>query len=211
METTYTLDEAINALKALKKPKFDATVEIHARLGIDPKKSDQQVRTAVVLPHGTGKTLRIAVFTEAAKQAEATSLGAEIVGGEELIKNIIATGKLDADVAVATPDMMKHLASAAKTLGPKGLMPTPKNGTVTTDLQKTLSEIKKGKVTLKTDDTGNIHGIIGKMSWDAQKLKENLTALLDAVKKAKPSSSKGTYLKSITLCSSMSKGIKIAY
>lgn len=204
----YPLAEAMKLAKA-KTTKFDGSVEVHVRLGIDISKTEQQVRGAITLPHGTGKTLKVAAIVSADKAKDAKEAGADLVGAEELIEEIKKSGKIDADVVVATPDMMPKMAAVAKVLGPKGLMPSPKNGTIAVNLAKTIGEIKKGKVNFKSDDTGNIHQVIGKTSFTEQQLLDNYTALLEAVKKAKPSSSKGTYLKNITLASSMGPGIRV--
>lgn len=205
----YTLVEGITLVKETSGVKFDASVEIHCRLGIDPKKAEQIVRTSVVLPHSTGKKRRIAVFTTPDKEAEAKAAGADLVGGDELVKEIQKTGKCDFDVAVATPDFMKNLAAVARILGQKGLMPNPKNETVTTNLAKTVSELHGGKLAVRSDDSGNVHGLVGKVSLSDTDLKENIETFLTAIKKAKPADSKGTYLKSITLSSTMGPGIRI--
>ncbi|OGK86481.1 50S ribosomal protein L1 [Candidatus Uhrbacteria bacterium RIFCSPHIGHO2_12_FULL_54_23] len=207
---TYSIEEATELVKKTSGVKFDASVEAHFRLGIDPAKGEQQVRGVVSLPHGSGKSKRVAVFAEGEKQEEARSAGADVVGGKELIKEIRASEKLDFDVAVATPDMMKELAGIAKILGPKGLMPSPKNETVTADIAKTVVALKGGRVTFKNDDGGNVHQIVGKVSWDAVKLVENFRAFHEAVRRAKPSTSKGTYFLTITLTSSMGPGVRVS-
>ena len=204
----YGITEAI-ALAKNKTTKFDGSVEAHIRLGIDLQKTDQQVRGTISLPHGTGKSLKVAAVVNAAKVKEAKDAGADVVGSEELIEEIKKSGKIDADVVVTTPDLMPKMASIAKILGPKGLMPSPKNETITINLAKTIGELKKGRVTFKSDDTGNIHQSIGKTSFDSKQLLENYQALLEAVKKAKPSGAKGTYIKNISLASSMGPGIKV--
>jgi large subunit ribosomal protein L1 len=206
----YPIAEAIELTKKLSKTKFDASVEVHFRLGIDTKKGEQQVRVAVPLPHGTGKTIKIAAFVTPAKEAELREAGADFVGGEDLINEIKKTEKTDFQVAVAEPALMKTLAPIAKILGTRGLMPSPKNDTVTADPAKAVRELKKGKISLKNDDTGNIHVIIGKVSFETEKLKQNFDVLLETVRKAKPATSKGVYLKNISLSSTMGPGIKVA-
>lgn len=208
---SYSPEEAVDLAKKTATTKFDSAVEVHVRLGIDPKKSDQQVRGTVSLPHGTGKTKKVIVFVgNAEKEKEAKDAGADVVGGEELINEIAKTGKYDFDVAVTTPDMMPKMAKVAKVLGPKGLMPSPKNETVTTNLSKTISEMRKGKVAFKADDTANLHQVIGKASFSKEQLADNLNAFLEAVRKAKPPSSKGVYMVNVTLTTTMGPGIKIA-
>jgi len=204
----YTALEAIKLVKETSTAKFDASVEIHIRLGIDPAKSDQIVRGTVTLPHGTGKTKRVAAFVGNDKEAEAKAAGADIIGNEEVIEKLVQTGKIDFDVAIATPDMMPRLAKVAKILGPRGLMPNPKTETVGTNVKKMVEELKKGKVAFKNDDTANVHQIIGKVSFDENKLLENLQTLVDAITRIKPSSSKGIYLQGMSLSSSMGPGIK---
>lgn len=206
---TYPIAEAIKLMKETSNTKFDSSIEVHARVNIDPKKNDQQVRGAITLPHGTGKTKRICAIVGADKEKEAKEAGADVVGGEELIAQIKTTGKVDFDIAIATPDMMPKLAIVAKVLGPKGLMPSPKNETITTNLKKTIDELKGGKVNFKNDDTGNVHQVIGKVSFSEDKIAQNFNAFLDALKKAKPSGAKGTYIQNISLSSSMGPGIKI--
>jgi large subunit ribosomal protein L1 len=203
----YPVDEALELLKKIAPAKFDEAVEVHVRLGIDNSKSEQQVRATVVLPHGSGKTKKIVVFTE--NEAEAKEAGADLVGGKELIDKIRTSGVIDFEVAVATPAMMKELAGVAKILGPKGLMPSPKNETVTPNIKKAVAELKGGKVAFKSDDTGNLHQIIGKISFATTALKENLLTFMEAVRKAKPAGVKGDYLKKVVLCSTMGPGIKI--
>lgn len=205
----YSLEEAVKLARETSKVKFNASVELHANLGIDPKKGEQQVRGVAILPHGTGKTLRIAVFTSAKNEKEAKESGADIVGGEELIAEIKQKGKIEFDVAVATPDIMPKMAPLAKTLGPKGLMPSPKNETITTKIKETVEGLKKGKVVFKNDDTANIHIAVGKLSFTDEQLKENIEALLAVLKKSKPASSKGVFIKSLTLTTSMGPGIKL--
>ena len=206
---SYPVAEAIELTKKFSKAKFDASVEVHVRLGIDTKKGEQQVRAAVALPHGTGKTVKVAAFVTPAKEKEVKAAGADYAGGDELIAEIKKTEKTDFQVAVAEPAMMKNLAQIAKILGTRGLMPSPKNDTVTPDPAKAVAELKKGKVSFRNDDTGNVHVAIGKISFDANKLTENFNTLLDAVRKAKPSSSRGVYIKNISLSSTMGPGIKV--
>ncbi|MCL2390627.1 MAG: 50S ribosomal protein L1 [Endomicrobia bacterium] len=203
---TYSLAEATDLVKQTAKAKFDETVELHIKLGIDPKQSDQIVRGTVLLPNGTGKTKRVAVIAKGEKQKEAETAGADSVGSEDLIEEI-SKGKLDFDVLVATPDVMKDLSKVAKILGPKGLMPNPKSGTVTFEIAKTVAELKKGRVEYKNDAYGIIHCPVGKASFDKEKLAENIRALFEAVSKAKPSSSKGQYIKSVSISSTMGPGI----
>ncbi len=205
----YSLDEAIKLVKETSQTKFDSSVEVHIRLGIDPKKGEQMVRSSAILPHGTGKTKKVAVFCENEKAAQ----GADIVGDEEMIKKIISSGKVDFDVAIAVPSMMKKLAAAAKVLGPKGLMPSPKAGTVVAEdkLAQVIEEIKRGKVNFRNDDTGNVHQIIGKASWEEAKLKENFEAFIEAVAKARPAATKGSYIKSVYLASTMGPSVKVEY
>lgn len=209
-EKTYSIEEAIKLVRTLKSEKFDPSVEVHMKLGIRPEKSDQQLRGTVILPYGTGKTKKVAAFVPADKEKAAKAAGADIVGGEELIAEIVKTGKTDFEIAIATPDMMKNLSKAAKILGPKGLMPSPKNETITTDLTKTINEVKKGKVAYKNDDTSNLHQVFGKLSFTDDQLIANLQTFLEEIKKNKPSSAKGTYIKSITICSAMGPGVKIS-
>ena len=206
----YAPAEAVAAIKAEPATKFDASVEVHFHLGVDVKQANQQVRGSVVLPHGVGKLKRIAVFCMEDKQKAAQAAGASLVGGEELIKEIQTTGKCNFDVAVATPDMMKLLAPIAKILGQKGLMPNPKTETITPDVAKAVENLNKGKVSFKADDTGNVHQMIGKLSFEPAKLLENFTAFLDAVKRAKPSGAKGTYIMSATLTTTMGPAVKVA-
>jgi large subunit ribosomal protein L1 len=206
---SYPLEEAIKLTKELSKTKFDASVEVHFRLGINPKKGDQQIRSAVSLPHGTGKTVKVAAFVSPDKEKEVKEAGADFVGGEDLIAEIKKTEKTDFQVAVAEPAVMRDLAQIAKILGTRGLMPSPKNETVTPDPAKAVTELKKGKVSFKNDDTGNVHVTIGKISFDDAKLKENFEVLLDTIKKLKPASAKGIYIQSLTLSSSMGPGEKV--
>lgn len=204
----YPIEEAINLAKESKTAKFDESVEAHIRLAIDTKKGEEMVRGNVVLPHGTGKSKKVAVITTT-KAAEAKKAGADLVAGEELIAEI-KSGKTDFDVLVSTPEMMPKLAQVAKILGPKGLMPSPKTETVTQDIQKTVEMLKKGKASFKNDNSGNIHLVFGKVSFETEKLKENFSSFVDAVRKAKPDAVKGTYILSVTICSTMGPGIKVA-
>lgn len=206
---SYTVEEALDLALQSSYEKFDPSIEVHVKTGIDPKKGDQVVRASVVLPHGIGKSKRIAVFAEGDKAEEARAAGADIVGGPELIQEIKQSGKADFDVAIATPDLMKSIAVVAKVLGPKGLMPSPKNETVTTNIKNAVEQVKKGKISFKNDDSANIHQSIGKRSFSKQQLIENYTAFMDTLRKARPSSAKGTFIKSITISSSMGPGIKI--
>lgn len=206
---SYSLTEAVEVTKQTAGVKFDATVEMHFHLGIDPKKGEEQVRGTIVFPHAFGKGKKIAAFVESAKEAEAKAAGADLVGGEELIDEIAKSGKMDFAIAIATPAMMPKLAKIARILGPKGLMPNPKTETVTTNLKKTIDELKKGKLAFKNDDSGNVHLAVGKASFDSAKLQENIQVALDIIKKAKPASSKGTYLKTVVLTTTMGPSIKI--
>jgi len=205
-----SIEEAVKIIKEKKKAKFDESVEVHLNLGIDPKKGDQMVRATAVLPHGIGKTKKIAVITAEDNQKEAQKAGADVVGGKEMIEKIKTSGKIDFDVLVATADVMKDLAKIAKILGPRGLMPSPKNETITNNISKTVEELKKGKISFKNDDTANVHQVIGKLSFTEKQLVENFNAFIDEIKKAKPSSSKGTYIKTIVLCSTMGKGVRVS-
>lgn len=206
---TYTTEEAVKLLKSMPAAKFNAAVEFHAHLGIDPTKGDQLVRGTVILPHGTGKTKKVIAFVEAEKEAEAKAAGADIVGNEEKIAEILKTNTLDFDVAVATPVMMPKLSKLAKILGPKGLMPNPKTDTVGPNVTKMVQEQKAGKISFKNDDTANLHQIFGRISFDETQLKDNLTALVEAVKKVKPAAAKGIYIENAVICSTMSPGIRL--
>jgi len=203
------ITEAIAEVKKNATAKFDESVEAHFRLNVDPKKSDQQVRGVAELPHGTGKSIKITVFTTTQKR-EAESSGADTIGGEEMIDKIRTSGKIDADVAVATPEMMPKLATIAKILGPKGLMPNPKNQTVTPKVKEVIESLKKGRADFKNDNSGNIHQVIGKVSFDEAKLEENFKTLLDAVRKAKPEAVKGKFIKGISVCSTMGKSVRVS-
>lgn len=206
----YPLTEAVTLAKATATTKFTGSIELHVRLGIDPKKADQLVRGSVTLPHGTGKQKKVAVFATGPAADAAKKAGAALVGGEELIKEVKLKNGIDADVVVATPDMMKHLSQVAKILGPRGLMPNPKNETVTPDVAKAVTELSGGKVTFRNDESGNLHQAVGKVSFTDEQILENATAFLDAVKRVKPTTVKGTYLQSITLTSTMGPGVRVA-
>ncbi|MCR4663234.1 MAG: 50S ribosomal protein L1 [Endomicrobiaceae bacterium] len=204
----YSVEEAADLVKQTAKAKFDESVEVHIRLGIDPKQSDQIVRGTVLLPNGIGKTRTVFVIAKGEKQTEAEKAGADKVGSTDLIEEI-SKGELNFDVLVATPDCMKDLSKVAKILGPKGLMPNPKSGTVTFDIGKTVQELKKGKVAYKNDSFGIVHCSVGKASFEKDKLVENIKTLVSAVVKAKPSAAKGQYVKSISVSSTMGPGIYI--
>ena len=205
----YEANEAISVLLETAKAKFDETIELHVRLGVDPRQADQQVRGVLVLPHGTGKTKRVLVIAKGAKADAAAAAGAEYVGAEELIAKIQNENWFDFDVMITTPDMMGMVGRIGRVLGPKGLMPNPKSGTVTMDVEKAIAEVKAGKVDYRLDKTAIIHCPSGKKSFGAEKLQENYTALMDAIVKAKPAAAKGTYLKSVTLASTMGPGVKV--
>ncbi|MFR7474219.1 MAG: 50S ribosomal protein L1, partial [Christensenellales bacterium] len=204
----YDLTEAVELVKQTAKAKFDETIELSVRLGVDPRHADQQVRGAVVLPHGTGKKVRVLVFCKADKEADAKAAGADFIGGEDLIAKI-QEGWLDFDVAVATPDMMGLVGRVARILGPRGLMPNPKSGTVTPDVTKAINDIKAGKVEYRVDRSSIINVPVGKASFEANQLDENISTLMDAIVKAKPASAKGTYLKSVAISSTMGPGIRL--
>lgn len=206
---TYSITEAVKFAKENSHEKFDSSVDVHFNLGIDASKGDQQVRSTVVLPHGVGKTIRIVAFVDPSKEAEAKAAGADFIGNDEFIDKIKKTEKTEFDLAIAEPSVMKKLGMIAKILGTRGLMPSPKNETVTMDPIKAIAEFKKGKLSFKNDDTGNLHVTIGRKSFDNEKLIENFRAILEIVKKSKPSSSKGTFIKNITICSSMGPGVKV--
>ncbi len=208
--TFYELEDAIALAKKSATAKFDETVEVHIRTGCDGRHAEQQIRGAVVLPNGTGKTVKVLVFAKGDKVAEAEAAGADYVGGDELIPKIQNDGWLDFDVVVATPDMMGVVGRLGKVLGPKGLMPNPKAGTVTMDVTKAINDIKAGKIEYRLDKTNIIHCPIGKASFTEEQLTQNLNALMDAIVKAKPSNLKGQYLKSITLTSTMGPGVKVS-
>ena len=204
----YDPEEAIELVKKTTTAKFDETVEVAFRLGVDPKHADQQVRGAVVLPFGTGKTKRVLVFAKGEKAKEAEAAGADFVGAEDMVAKIQG-GWTDFDVAVATPDMMGVVGRLGKILGPKGLMPNPKVGTVTLDVTRALNEIKAGKIEYRTDKAGNIHAPIGKVSFDSEKLEKNFRTLVDTLIKVKPSAAKGQYMRSITLSTTMGPGVRV--
>ncbi|MGE5425950.1 MAG: 50S ribosomal protein L1 [Bacillota bacterium] len=208
-QKAYSLLEAIAIVKKISKAKFDASLEAHIRLGINPKKSDQLVRGAISLPHGTGKSVRVAAFVSPANEEACKAAGAELVGGEELIDQIKKTEKTDFEVAIAEPLMMKNLAVIAKILGTRGLMPSPKNDTVSPNPAKAVEELKKGKISFKNDDTANLHSVLGKLSFEDSKLAENFQALIDTIRKVKPAAAKGSYIKNIAICSSMSPSVKV--
>lgn len=204
----YDVDEAVKLVKELAKAKFDETIELAFHLNVNPKYADQQLRGATVLPHGTGKSKKVLVFAKDHKEDEAKAAGADYVGGKELVDKILQ-GWMDFDVVVATPDMMAVVGRLGKTLGPKGLMPNPKVGTVTQDVTKAVTEIKSGKVEYRTDKAGNVQVIIGKASFDEVKLKENLVAIYNTILKARPATVKGQYMKSLTVSSTMGPGIRL--
>lgn len=206
----YEISDALDLVKKNSAAKFDESVEVHVRLGIDPKKSDQQIRTAVALPHGTGKKKRVAAFITPEKIEDAKKAGADLIGGEELIKEIKEKGQCDFDAAVAMPDIMRAMASIAKILGPRGLMPSPKSGTVTMNVGQAIKELKKGRVDFRNDDSGNIHLSIGKISFDSEKLKENFNAFMEVLKDTRPKAAKGDFIKNIYISSTMGPGIKIS-
>ena len=205
----YPINEALEIIEKMPKAKFDETVELHVKLGVDSKHADQQVRGTVVLPNGTGKTLKVLVFAKGPKADEATKAGADYVGAEELIPKIQNDNWFDYDVVVATPDMMGVVGRLGKVLGPKGLMPNPKSGTVTMDVTKAIADIKSGKVEYRLDKTNIIHLGFGKVSFGAQKLQENYQTIMDAIIKAKPAAAKGQYIKSVSVTTTMGPGISI--
>lgn len=208
-QKSVSAEAAVAAVKAAATAKFDETVELHFNLGIDPKQGDQQIRGTISLPHGTGKTKRVAAFVDAANEAAAKAAGADVVATEETIDEIVRTGKIDFDVAVAVPSMMAKLAKAAKVLGPRGLMPNPKTDTVNPNVAKMIEEQKAGKISFKNDNTANVHMIVGKASFSAEQLAANVNAAIDAIRKAKPQSSKGIYFKSVTLTSTMGPAVRV--
>jgi large subunit ribosomal protein L1 len=208
-EHRYTAREAFDLVKTLSSAKFDETVEAVYTLGIDPKKADQLVRGTVSLPHGTGRDVKVAVFCSPDKETEAKQAGADIVGGAELIEQLQGGKELDADVAIATPDMMSEVGKLGRVLGPRGLMPNPKSGTVTDDLAKTVAEFKAGKIEYRNDRYGNVHVPIGKVSFEIDKLFDNLSALTGEIQRARPAGAKGRYMRAMTLSSTMGPGIKV--
>ena len=208
--TQYDVEQAVELCLQTAKAKFDETIELSVRLGVDPRHADQQVRGAVVLPHGTGKQVRVLVFAKGDKAKEAEAAGADYVGAEELVQKIQSEGWFDFDVCVATPDMMGVVGRIARILGPKGLMPNPKSGTVTMDVTKAISDIKAGKVEYRVDKTSIVHCPVGKKGFEKEKLVENINVLMEAIVKAKPAAAKGTYLRSIVLSSTMGPGIKVS-
>ncbi|WP_192988152.1 MULTISPECIES: 50S ribosomal protein L1 [Carnobacterium] len=207
-EKLYSVEEAVALVQETSFAKFDETVEVAYRLGVDPKKADQQIRGAVVLPNGTGKTQKVLVFAKGEKAKEAEAAGADYVGEAELVQKING-GWFDFDVVVATPDMMAEVGRLGRVLGPKGLMPNPKTGTVTMDVTKAINEIKAGKVTYRVDKAGNVHAPIGKVSFDAAKLIENFNTINDTMLKVKPSTAKGQYIKNVSITSTFGPGIKV--
>lgn len=206
---SYSPAEALKLVKEAAKAKFDETVEVAIRLGVDPRKADQQVRGAVVLPHGTGRTQKVLVFAKGEKAREAEAAGADYVGDEDLVERI-SGGWFDFDVVVATPDMMASVGKLGRLLGPRGLMPNPKTGTVTFDVGKAVQEIKAGKIEYRVDRDGNIHAPIGKVSFEVEKLLDNFNTLLEAVQRAKPPAAKGQYIRNISLSSTMGPGVRVA-
>lgn len=207
-EKTYSLIEAISILKKLPVPKFDGSVDLHFNLSVDSKKSDQMVRGTVVLPHGTGKKVRVAVFCKGEHERIAKEANADYVGAQELIDKV-AAGFLDFDCAIATPDMMKDLSKLGKVLGPRGLMPSPKTGTVTNDIAKAIEDVKKGKVEFRVDKQGGVHLSVGKISFEQDKLLDNASKVIEALNEAKPASVKGKFVKSISMSASMNPGVRL--
>lgn len=207
---SYDVDKAMDNVLNTSTAKFDETIELHVRLGVDGRNADQQVRGVVVLPNGTGKSVRVLVIARGDKADEATKAGADFVGAEEIVAKING-GWLDFDVCITTPDMMGVVGRIARILGPKGLMPNPKSGTVTTDVTKAINDVKAGKVEYRLDKTNNVHVIIGKKSFGKEKLTENFNCVMDAIVKAKPAAAKGQYIKNVTLASTMGPGVKVTY
>ena len=211
LTVAYDTAEAVNNVLNTAKAKFDETIELHVRLGVDPRQADQQVRGTVVLPNGTGKTVKVLVIAKGDKADIATKAGADIVGAEEIIAKIMNENFLDFDVCITSPDMMGQMGRVARILGPRGLMPSPKSGTVTTNIAKAIADTKAGKVEYRVDKTAIIHCPIGKKSFGTEKLVENLNALMDAIVRAKPAAAKGTYVKSVYCASTMGPGVKVNY
>ena len=205
----YPLNEAVPLVQKIKFAKFDETVELHMRLGVDPKHADQMVRGTVVLPNGLGRSKKVLVIASGDKQREAEAAGADLVGGEDMVNKIQSESWTDFDAVIATPDMMRSVGKLGKILGPRGLMPNPKTGTVTMDISQAVKEVKAGKVEFRVDKTGVIHAPVGKVSFATDKLLENANSLIQAVLKAKPSAAKGKYVKSVTLCSTMGPGVHL--
>jgi large subunit ribosomal protein L1 len=208
-EKPYQLAEAVTLVQKIKFTKFDETVEVHMRLGVDPKHADQMVRGTVVLPNGLGKSKRVLVIASGDKLREAEEAGADFVGGDDMVNRIQNENWIDYDAVIATPDMMRSVGRLGKVLGPRGLMPNPKTGTVTTDVRNAIQEIKAGKVEFRVDKTGVVHAPVGKVSFSSDKLLENANSLIQAVVRAKPSAAKGKYVKSATLCSTMGPGVQL--
>ncbi len=204
----YLPSEAIGLIKRFPDARFDETVELSFRLGVDPRKADQIVRGTVSLPHGTGRSVRVAVFAQGPKATEAREAGADVVGGDELVEEVLK-GNIDFDAAIASPDMMASVGKAGRVLGPRGLMPNPKTGTVTQDVAKAVREIKGGRIEYKTDRTGNVHVVIGKKSFEERQLLENYLTAVDEILRAKPSAAKGKYVKSLTLSTTMGPGVPV--
>jgi large subunit ribosomal protein L1 len=204
----YSLDEAIGVLKSMPAAKFDESVDLSFRLGVDPKHADQMVRGAVVLPHGIGKTVRVAVFAKGEREREAREAGADVVGAEDLVERVQG-GWMEFDTAIATPDLMGQVGRLGKVLGPRGLMPNPKLGTVTFDVSRAVREAKAGKIEFRVDKAGNVHTPVGKRSFNEQQLRDNAMALIEAIVRAKPAAAKGTYLRSLTVSSTMSPGVPV--
>ncbi len=205
----YAIEEAVPLVQKVKFAKFDETVELHVRLGVDPKHADQMVRGTIVLPNGLGKSKKVLVIASGDKQREATEAGADIVGGEDMVAKIQSENWTDFDAVIATPDMMRSVGKLGKVLGPRGLMPNPKTGTVTVDVANAVKEVKAGKVEFRVDKTGVIHVPVGKVSFSKEKLVENASTLLGAVVKAKPAAAKGKYVRSVTMCSTMGPGVAL--
>jgi large subunit ribosomal protein L1 len=206
---SYQLKEAVAILKKMSQPKFDSAIDLHFSLNVDTKKSDQMVRGTVVLPHGTGKKVRVAVFCKGEHERQARDAGAEIIGAQELIDKV-AAGFLEFDCAIATPEMMKELSKLGKVLGPRGLMPSPKTGTVTVDISKAIADVKRGKVEFRIDKQGGIHLSVARVSFEEDKICDNASRVIEAINEARPASIKGKYLKSLFISSSMSPGLRLA-